>query len=67
MVQRKLVIFHRRVQQTMESHRLEVIGKHLLESIESFSPNQVHGASGPSQKHDDDVVIVGAVRCVFQL
>jgi acetyl-CoA acyltransferase 1 len=43
----------------MESHRLEVIGKHLLESFE-VSPNLV-GASS-SQKNDDDVVIVGAVR-----
>jgi acetyl-CoA acyltransferase 1 len=44
----------------MESHRLEVIGKHLLESVETFSPNLV--GANPSQKHDDDVVIVGAVR-----
>jgi acetyl-CoA acyltransferase 1 len=44
----------------MESHRLEVIGKHLLESFETFSPNLV--GANPSQKNDDDVVIVGAVR-----
>jgi len=46
-------------QNNMESHRLEVIGKHLLESFD-VSPNLV--AANPSQKSDDDVVIVGAVR-----
>jgi acetyl-CoA acyltransferase 1 len=45
----------------MESHRLGVIGKHLIDTSDySFSFQPVNGS--PSPKRDDDVVICGAVR-----